>query len=107
DFTGTGIAQHSITINGSSGTTSETVNTKELSPAYAVDVNFTGGSGDDTFIVGNGVHFSFNGGLGTDTVEFSQITTGGVGVTVDMGLEQVTGAATGTFSKVENAVGTS
>jgi VCBS repeat-containing protein/parallel beta-helix repeat protein len=110
DFTGTGIAQHTIALHGTAGTTGETVDTSGLnSTTYPVDVTFAGGAGNDKFIAGNGVHFTFNGGANPggagngDTVDFSHVTGA---VTVNMNSGGVTGGATGTLTNVENVVGT-
>jgi Ca2+-binding RTX toxin-like protein len=106
DFTGTGIAQHTITVDGSAGTTGETVDTAALGSGYPVDIKFTGGSGSDTLVVGNGTHLDFDGGGNTsgdgDTIDFSNVTTG---IVIDSS-GQVSGGATGTTADIENIVGT-
>ncbi|MBR0850306.1 cadherin-like domain-containing protein [Bradyrhizobium diazoefficiens] len=107
DFTGTGIATNTITIDGSAGTAAETVDTTALNAAYPVDIKFTGGIASDTFVLGNGNHFQFNGGGNTtgtgDTIDFSHVTTG---VTVNVETGAVTGGVTGNLSNVENIIGT-
>ena len=68
DFTGTGVNIGTFTIDGSAGTTGETVDARNLSSAHEVD--FTGGTGNDTFYSGHG-NDTFHGGLGNDTVNYT------------------------------------
>ena len=104
DFTGTGIAQHTITIDGSAGTTGETVDASAMT-GDPIDISFTGGAGDDTFIVGStGANLTFNGGAGNDSIDYSHATAG---ITVDLGSGHATGGAgTDTLSSVENVTAT-
>jgi VCBS repeat-containing protein len=106
DFTGTGIAQHTITIDGHTGTAGETINTVALDAAYPVDIKFTGGTGSDTLIVGTGTRLDFNGGGNTtgtgDTIDFSHVASG---IVIDSS-GHVSGGATGTVTNVENIIGT-
>jgi Ca2+-binding RTX toxin-like protein len=107
DFTGTGIAQHTITIDGSAGAAGETVNTTTLGAAYPVDIKFTGGTGSDTLVVGTGTHLDFNGGDNTtgtgDTIDFSHVASG---IVIDSS-GHVSGGATGIVTNIENIIGTS
>ena len=102
DFTGTGIAQHTITVNGAGG--NETVDARNLSSNH--DVVFNGGGGDDTLIVGSGDAISFNGGtngVGGDVIDFSHVTNG----IVINSSGVISGGATGTVTNIENIIGTS
>jgi large repetitive protein len=102
DFTGTGIAQHTITVTGAGG--NETVDARNLSSTH--DVVFNGGAGDDTMIVGSGDTVSFDGGtnnVGGDVIDFSHVATG---IVIDS-TGHVSGGATGTATDIENIIGTS
>jgi pectin methylesterase-like acyl-CoA thioesterase len=108
DFTGTGIATNTITINGTAGTTGETVDARNLSSGH--DVVFNGGSGNDTLILHNGDNFGFNGGAngvsGGDLLDLSHVTTGVV-IDLTTATGHVTGGVTGTVTAVENFTGSS
>jgi len=106
DFTAAGVDVNSIVVNGSTGTTAETVDASGMTSIQHID--FTGGSGNDTFVESNaGGNDTFNGNGGVDTVDFSHETTGGI--TVDLsnaGAQNTVNAGMDTFSSVENAIGT-
>ncbi|MEJ0075773.1 MAG: tandem-95 repeat protein [Alphaproteobacteria bacterium] len=102
DFTAAGVNVNSIVVDGSAGTTGETVDARNLSSNQHID--FKGGSGNDTFIESNaGGNDSFNGGDGVDTVDYSHATGP---VTVNLSSGTATGAGTDTLTNVENAIGT-
>ncbi len=75
-------------------------------PVNSGTLNITGGAGDDTFVVGLGGG-SFDGGAGTDTIDYSNA---GAGATVNLNLAtaQAAGVNVGAIaiSHVENIVGT-
>ena len=81
DFTGTGVNIGTFTIDGSAGTVGETVDARNLISAHEVD--FTGGSGGDTFYSGPGDD-TFRGGAGNDTVNY---TVGDGADTIDGGAD--------------------
>ncbi len=94
DFSGTGIAKHTITINGGAGTSGETVDASGISTAYPVDVVFTGSSHDDTFKSGSG-NDTFHGGAGNDTAVFHDDAAAAI-ITWDGSAATVTTAQDGT-----------
>ncbi|MEA2879412.1 MAG: large repetitive protein [Hyphomicrobiales bacterium] len=106
NFTAAGVDVNSIVVNGSTGTTAETVDASGMISTQHIE--FTGGSGNDTFIESNaGGNDTFAGGLGVDTVDFSHETTGGI--TVDLSntsAQNTVNAGMDTFSNVENVIGT-
>ncbi|MFN8188202.1 MAG: calcium-binding protein [Gaiellales bacterium] len=65
-----------------------------------------GGDGDD-WISGGGGNDAINGGNGTDTGDYSNAGSGGVGVNVNLTTGQASGEGNDTLSGVENANGSS
>jgi VCBS repeat-containing protein len=65
DFTGTGIAISTVTVQGADG--NETVDAQGIAASYPVGVQFQGGGGDDTFRSGPGSEV-FDGGSGQDKI---------------------------------------
>jgi Ca2+-binding RTX toxin-like protein len=107
DFTAAGVDVNSIIVDGSAGTTGETVDASGMTSTQHID--FTGGSGNDTFIESDAAgNDRFAGGGGVDTVDFSHETTGAITVDLSNAAAQNTGnAGMDTFTDVENAIGTS
>ena len=102
DFTNTSLLPSTIKVNG--GALNDTVNATGLTSAHGIV--FNGGGGDDTFFVsGAGGNDTFDGGSGTNTIDYSDV---GFGVTVNLGnaAQQFTGDGFDTISNVQNVVGT-
>jgi VCBS repeat-containing protein len=117
DLAGTGVSTSTITVIGGTGNdtvdASGMLNTVDTGPGDVsrVGIDFTGGAGNDTFISNSiGTNDRFDGGTNTsgDTVNYSNITGGGV--SVHLGNQSATdiggtGVGSDTLIGVENAIG--
>ncbi len=102
DFTGTGLAASTITIDGSADAVSDSVDAGGITSGHRVV--FNAGDGDDEFISGAGSDI-FDAGGGIDTASYAMAASG---VTVDLSQPDVNvtgGGGNDMLTGVENVIG--